>query len=336
MNTKRIFFVITLLAFSICVSSSKANAQQDQSTRTITGSKATNQDKHPPGVISGGVLNGKAISLPKPEYPQIARAARASGTVVVQVTIDEDGNIISASAISGHPLLKAASVQAAYGAKFSPTLLEGKPVKVAGTINYNFLTSLSWMDIGAELGRAEKDNSYSISGSVPSSLRSQQLEMESKELQELQYASYQFNTNKQSGIPVVQQNAPSTSKNVATIVGAKTPDPISNEEFSRRLNSVISSIQTKLLSDMVNSWYYSLGLIVGNAKESMTGDVEIQQIIERLRVHSISAPSGISEAVISKLQKLTPYSNKSSFDENDKKEINQILQEILNAPVQRF
>src|ERR1044071_5132745 len=46
--------------------------------------------------ISGGVLNGKAISLPKPAYPPIARAARASGTVVVQVVIDENGNVVSA------------------------------------------------------------------------------------------------------------------------------------------------------------------------------------------------------------------------------------------------
>lgn len=93
----------------------------------------------PPKTISGGVLNGKAISLPKPSYPQIARAAKASGTVVVQVTIDESGKVVSASAVSGHPLLKAAAVQAAYGARFSPTLLSGQPVKVTGTINYNFL-----------------------------------------------------------------------------------------------------------------------------------------------------------------------------------------------------
>ena len=92
-----------------------------------------------PKTISGGVLNGKAISLPKPQYPQIARAAKASGTVVVQVTIDESGRVVSASAVSGHPLLKAAAVQAAYGARFSPTMLSGQPVKVTGTINYNFL-----------------------------------------------------------------------------------------------------------------------------------------------------------------------------------------------------
>ncbi len=89
--------------------------------------------------ISGGVLNGKAISLPKPAYPPIARQAHASGTVVVQVTIDENGNVISARAVSGHPLLQAVSVGAARGARFSPTKLSGQPVKVTGVITYNFV-----------------------------------------------------------------------------------------------------------------------------------------------------------------------------------------------------
>ena len=67
----------------------------------------------PRAPISGGVLNGKAISLPKPAYPPIARAAHAAGTVVVQVLIDENGNVVSAHAVSGHPLLQAVAVGAA-------------------------------------------------------------------------------------------------------------------------------------------------------------------------------------------------------------------------------
>ena len=89
--------------------------------------------------ISGGVLNGKAISLPKPAYPPIARAAHASGTVVVQVLIDENGNVVSAKAVSGHPLLQAVAVSAARQARFSPTKLSGQPVKVTGVIQYNFV-----------------------------------------------------------------------------------------------------------------------------------------------------------------------------------------------------
>ena len=93
----------------------------------------------PRAPISGGVLNGKAISLPKPAYPAIARQAHASGTVVVQVVIDENGSVISARAVSGHPLLQAVAVGAARGARFSPTKLSGQPVKVTGVITYNFV-----------------------------------------------------------------------------------------------------------------------------------------------------------------------------------------------------
>jgi protein TonB len=97
------------------------------------------QPTPPRAPISGGVLNGKALSLPKPAYPAIAKQAHASGTVVVQVTISESGSVISASAMSGHPLLRAAAVAAARGARFSPTKLSGQPVKVTGVITYNFV-----------------------------------------------------------------------------------------------------------------------------------------------------------------------------------------------------
>lgn len=92
----------------------------------------------PRGPVSGGVLNGKAVSLVQPAYPAIARSAHASGTVSVQVLIDESGNVISAHAVSGHPLLQSSAVAAAGASKFTPTMLSGVPVKVSGIINYNF------------------------------------------------------------------------------------------------------------------------------------------------------------------------------------------------------
>ena len=88
--------------------------------------------------ISGGVLNGKAISKPAPAYPAIAKAARASGAVTVQITVDESGRVVSASAVSGHPLLQQAAVSAVRNWRFSPTLLSGQPVKVTGVVTVNF------------------------------------------------------------------------------------------------------------------------------------------------------------------------------------------------------
>jgi TonB family protein len=89
-------------------------------------------------IISGGVLNGKAVSKPEPAYPATARAVHATGVVTVQVTVDEKGDVVSAKAVSGHPLLQAAAVAAARQAKFSPTRLSGQPVKVTGVLTYNF------------------------------------------------------------------------------------------------------------------------------------------------------------------------------------------------------
>lgn len=89
--------------------------------------------------ISGGVLNSKAVSKPEPAYPSVAKAARASGLVTVQVTVDENGDVVSARAVSGHPLLQPAAEQAARKAKFPPMLVSGKPVMVTGILTYNFV-----------------------------------------------------------------------------------------------------------------------------------------------------------------------------------------------------
>lgn len=103
--------------------------------------KVEPKPEKPAAMISGGVVNGKATNLVKPVYSAAARAIHAGGQVKVQVTIDEDGNVIAANAISGHPLLLQASASAAKSSKFSPTTLTGRKVKVTGVIIYNFTQS---------------------------------------------------------------------------------------------------------------------------------------------------------------------------------------------------
>lgn len=94
--------------------------------------------KKPTAPISKGVITGEAIYLPKPQYPATAMAVNAQGDVSVQVLIDEQGRVISAKPVSGHPLLRAAATGAARSAKFRPTLLSNQPVKVTGVIVYKF------------------------------------------------------------------------------------------------------------------------------------------------------------------------------------------------------
>ena len=88
--------------------------------------------------VSGGVLNGTAVNLPPPVYPEAAKRMRTQGVVTVDVILDETGKVVSASASAGPTILRDAAVQAALRAKFSPTKLSGQPVKVSGVINYKF------------------------------------------------------------------------------------------------------------------------------------------------------------------------------------------------------
>jgi protein TonB len=94
--------------------------------------------KRPQPVKHVSILNGLAVSLPKPPYPAVAVSTGIQGKVDVQVTIDETGKVISAKAASGHPFLRGPAENAAWKAKFTPTMLNGNPVKVTGVIVYNF------------------------------------------------------------------------------------------------------------------------------------------------------------------------------------------------------
>lgn len=122
-----------------------ATARTDSSTEA----PVINVDSEPPPPapkpilkpVSGGVLNGTAISLPSPSYPEAARRLRIAGLVTVEVVVDETGKVISAVALSGPSVLREVAVQAALRARFSPTKLSGQPVKVSGMINYKFSLS---------------------------------------------------------------------------------------------------------------------------------------------------------------------------------------------------
>jgi periplasmic protein TonB len=90
-------------------------------------------------IVSRTILNSVAIYLPKPPYPAIAKQIHLSGSVSIQVLIDETGKVVSARTVSGSAMLAPAAEQAARQARFSPTMIGDSPVKVSGIIVYNFV-----------------------------------------------------------------------------------------------------------------------------------------------------------------------------------------------------
>jgi Gram-negative bacterial TonB protein C-terminal len=115
----------------------EGNAQPNATAPNNQNNQTRDNAQQPQGraPISGGVLNGKAIYLPLPDVP----AGDAVGTVMVQVLVDEQGSVIAARPVSGPAQLQASAVLAARLARFSPTMLMGEPVKVSGTLVYNFV-----------------------------------------------------------------------------------------------------------------------------------------------------------------------------------------------------
>lgn len=85
-----------------------------------------------------GVLNGKALSLPRPFYPAQASKLNIEGKVVIRVLVDETGHTLVDKVVCGRYFLRSAAVEAAREAKFAPTIINGKAVKVSGVIVYNF------------------------------------------------------------------------------------------------------------------------------------------------------------------------------------------------------
>jgi TonB family protein len=111
----------------------KNNSPQPGVNSTKPQSSAPSKEQ-----ITGGVLNGKAIELPKPDYPEAAKQAGIHGLVKVEVTINEDGEVIAAEATDGPKELREAAVEAAKKARFAPVFLHGARIKVNGVLTYKF------------------------------------------------------------------------------------------------------------------------------------------------------------------------------------------------------
>src|SRR5262245_24174763 len=136
---------LTLIAVGFLIVSStlleaRIGAQDEERARAIK--ECTTPGRPRPEVERNRMrpeLCGKAISLPKPAYPEEAKAKNISGRVAVIVVANEEGNVIWAEATEGHPLLQEAAIKAACQARYSPEKISKRPIKVSHVISYIFV-----------------------------------------------------------------------------------------------------------------------------------------------------------------------------------------------------
>jgi TonB family protein len=116
-----------------------SDESETEKLQRIEACEAPDQDKPKGEIKRVSQLCGHALSLPKPSYPEEAKASRISGTVVVEIVTNQDGRVIWAKAISGPELLRSVSEKAACRAQYSPTLISGRAVQTESSIQYLFV-----------------------------------------------------------------------------------------------------------------------------------------------------------------------------------------------------
>ena len=295
------------------------------------GAAAQTEEKNTPKTISGGVLNGKATNLVKPVYAKEAKDARADGAVLVQVTVDEEGNVVSVSGVNGHPLLLAASEQAARASKFSPTRLEGQPVRVTGVIVYNFVLTKSFVQIGYELALAQKTSTpevfptASIVGSLPREWKEEiadiyKLNSYSTERLAAQEKENLSKATDNTGVPLrVTRGAVDT---YTFTLSNKSPEAV---EILRNLQS---SLERRLSADEKRLWYFRIGTMLGSiaaesddAEKLRSGLLQFEQLLK-------DAPAGIPEAEIKRLREIFEFSQSGALDAAKKNKLVSLVKRL--------
>jgi len=266
-----------------------------------------------PKTVNQGVINGLAISLPRPLYPPAARAVNAGGAVNVQVTIDTEGNVISATAVSGHPLLREVSVNAAKQAKFKPTLLLSQQIKISGIIVYNFVPSgpLSWRSVGYEIAAAEqapalplKFPAGPIANFLPENWNEEKTEI-------LKLKALQTSLN-DSGAAQGQ------------IVFAKQTIDIASIDHKQVLGSLKTSLEGRLSAGQNDLWSFKLGLLIGKIYAQINDDSALRINLAELRQLEAEAPADLAK----QLKPLSDMADKNEFSAEDKAQIGLLLAKL--------
>lgn len=306
------------------------------------------QTEMPVKQINGGVLNGKATSLAKPVYPAAAWAVKAEGSISVQVVIDEEGNVASATAISGHPLLRQTAEQAALQSKFAPTKLGGQPVRVSGIITYNFVAGASnanWVKTGYDLASLEKFailspyNVMALSGKIPAEWTN-----ESEQLNQLRIIAGKANTlptgASAAGNPLPLKSEEKSmeaaekriegeiSKKVLVTRDVSVPAEASAEQVSI-VQNLTSSLQSRLGSDPKASWQFNLGTSLGRAFTNVRNSRDQQILVDVIRQQVAGAPSDIAPEQLESVNKIVAILESKEKTPEQRHQISQILSQLF-------
>lgn len=332
----------------------------------VSGQIQTVEPSKPPvtkKTISGGVLNGKAITLVKPVYPAAARSANIGGAVNVQVTIDESGTVISAKAVSGAALLHEECERAAMASKFAPTILSGQPVMVTGIIIYNFIPAMTVTQVGYELSMAEKSKLIqksqidSISGSIPATwekerellkrLDSLLVEKTAPDTAPVKPEATNSDSDKTAPSLTFRGNTVGTvskerigSRNadepvregIATRIGSLSFDSkyLINDEGIAVINELQSNFKKRLGVRENILWAFNLGEISGKLKAEIENSEKTRTNVSAISQMLTNMPIDVPQALTEKMEELVRLSNQTMTNAERVEKMSPLIENLRN------
>ncbi len=305
MNFKICLFVLSLFIFGA------GNALSQNPAPVLKDNSVESEETYKIGDVRGNIKR-KAVLLPKPPFPREALEAGADGIVKIEVVIDAEGNVVSAKAISGHPLLFATAEETARKTKFRRIETPDQNVKETGIITYNFaIEKFGWTKIGYDLAVIQKAPTLRPFN-VPRIAKAFQPEWTDEreilnKLAEMRRIEIETQTPFSDKPGFIRQTAPNSSGAMQSSIKGEfrvtSPNPPTSERIAFAQN-LTASLQSRLASDESNLWRFNLGINLAKTFEVARNPNESRNAAQILKQSAENAPSGISAESLTALRKL--------------------------------
>lgn len=333
MKNPTIFLIFSVLFFSI--DSLAQGAGSGIVPVLKTAARYDGSENFTVGKIKGTVKT-KAVYLPKPLYPDAARRSGAEGTVRVQISIDEEGNVTNAAALSGNLLLTEVAEGAARRSKFRILRdTNGQAIKAAGVMVYSFeIKKAGWSKIGYDLNLLKQMPVSMISIPAISKAIDPQWTTEKElfaKLEEIRQGSPDpperpFPVFVSSGVSKYPNEIAVQSKTmVVTLPQQATADQ------AAIVQNLISGLRGRLANDELSSWQFDLGLNLGDAFQRYRDPRQRGEAARIVTEFIESRPKSTSAEMLEALQSLLVNFGQESRAVNNSDEILRAMNLIFKA-----
>ncbi|HLA94544.1 MAG TPA: energy transducer TonB [Pyrinomonadaceae bacterium] len=285
------------------------------------------------GEVKGTVLS-KAVILPKPDYPAEARWAGAEGIVRVQVTVDQEGNVAKAEALSGDAALIGPAEDAARRTKFRIARNEnGQPIEVTGVLAYSFeIKKAGWSVIGYGLSGLARFPAFTFS--IPTTRKAMATDW-AKEREMLGKLDEIRRSEPPLQLPGFERASQVTMTNGSvtrsTISGRVTIPPRPSTEQQTLASDLISALKLRLAPDKLSLWQLDLGQNLRTAFDKYHNPYERAGASRVIKNCIETAPAAVQPEILAALKDIEVLFGKANDSIRMYEELNKPMSVIFNA-----